>query len=152
MMKLANSPIIILLLLSLFSCNSVAATDRVYSGYFSNKAISGFDAVAYFSEQKAVRGSSKFTFEYKGADWYFSSQDNLDKFKQNPDYFAPQYGGYCAWAMASNKTAPGNAPFWTIYQDKLYLNYDQEIQQSWLADKDNFIKKATENWAKMDKE
>jgi len=150
-MKFANFPIKILLLLSIFSCNAVLAADQIYTGYFSHKAISGYDAVAYFSEQKPVRGSAKFTLEYKGADWYFSSQHNLDKFKKNPDYFAPQYGGYCAWAMAENKTAAGNAPFWTIYQDKLYLNYDQEIQDKWLADKDNFIKKAAENWAKMDK-
>jgi YHS domain-containing protein len=149
-MKFANLPIKILLLLSIFSCPSVLAVDQVYTGYFSHKAISGFDAVAYFSEQKPVKGSAKFTFEYKGADWYFSSQQNLEQFKKNPDYFTPQYGGYCAWAMASNKTAPGNAPFWTIYQDKLYLNYDQETQDSWLANKEHFIKKAAENWAKMD--
>ncbi|MFT6925675.1 MAG: YHS domain-containing protein [Psychromonas sp.] len=151
-MKLANISIKILLLLSIFSCRSVLAVDQVYTGYFSHKAISGFDAVAFFSEQKPLKGSAKFSLEYKGADWYFSSQHNLEQFKKNPDYFAPQYGGYCAWAMAENKIAPGKPPFWTIYQDKLYLNYDQDIQDLWLADKDNFIKKAAESWAKLDKE
>jgi YHS domain-containing protein len=149
-MKFVNLPVKIFLLLSIFSCNSALAIDQVYTGYFSHKAISGFDAVAYFSEQKPVRGLTKFTFEYKGADWYFSSQGNLNKFKKNPDYFAPQYGGYCAWAMAGNKRASGNAPFWTIYQDQLYLNYDQKTQEQWLANKDNLIKQAVENWAKMD--
>lgn len=132
--------------------NRAQAEEQIYTGYFSNKAVSGFDVVAYFSEQKPVKGLAKFTFEYKGADWYFSSQENVDKFKNSPDYFAPQYGGYCAWAMADNKTAAGNAPYWTIYQDKLYLNYDRQIQTRWLADKDAFINRADQYWAKREKE
>ncbi len=151
-MKFFNSAIKALLLLFVLSVNVIQAQEKIYTGYFNNKAVSGFDVVSYFSEQKAVQGSDKFTFEYKGADWYFSSQQNLDKFKNNPEYFAPQYGGYCAWAMARNKAAPGNAPFWTLYQDKLYLNYDQKILDTWRADKDAFIKKADKNWAEMDKE
>ena len=117
-MKLLTLTKGVLLLMLMFSFNSVQAADQVYTGYFSNKAVSGFDVVAYFSEQKPVEGSSKFTLQYKGAKWYFSSQQNLDKFKNNPDYFAPQYGGHCAWVMADNKTAAGNAPFWNI----LFLN------------------------------
>ena len=152
MMKLVNFSTSILLLLFIFSVNSVQAAEQTYTGYFSNKAASGFDVVSYFSAQKPVKGLAAFSLEYKGADWYFSSQENLHKFKNNPAYFSPQYGGYCAWAMASNKTAPGNVPFWTIYQDKLYLNYDRKIQTSWLADKDAFINKADINWAKIDKE
>ncbi|WP_413702247.1 YHS domain-containing (seleno)protein [Psychromonas sp. KJ10-10] len=106
----------------------------------------------FFEQQKPVEGSSEYQFEYKGADWYFASQDNLDKFKADPEKYAPQYGGYCAWAMASSKTAPGNAPFWTIHNDKLYLNYDQKVQDKWLADIDGFIEKADASWAQLEKE
>ncbi|WP_019614965.1 YHS domain-containing (seleno)protein [Psychromonas ossibalaenae] len=141
-----------LLLLSFAVVSSAQADEPVYTGFFNNKAVSGFDVVAYFSEQKPVEGSSKYTLEYKGADWYFSTQKNLILFKENPEKYAPQYGGYCAWAMARDKTAPGNAPFWTIYKNKLYLNYDQSVVDTWRADKDAFIKKADQHWAKMDKE
>lgn len=147
-MKYFNSSLKALLLLLSINVNMVQAEQKIYTGYFNNKAASGFDVVSYFNAQKPVKGLSTFTFEYKNADWYFSSQKNLDLFKKNPSYFSPQYGGYCAWAMASNKTAPGNVPFWTLYRDKLYLNYDQKTQDTWQADKDTFIIKADINWQK----
>ncbi|MEH6451903.1 MAG: YHS domain-containing (seleno)protein [Psychromonas sp.] len=141
-----------ILLFMFFSINSAQAEDQIYTGYFNNKAAAGYDVVAYFSEQKPVKGDSDFSYEYQGADWYFSNQENLDKFKQNPEYFAPQYGGYCAWAMAGNKTAPGNPPFWTIYNDKLYLNYDQDVVDTWRDNKDEFIEQADVHWASLEKD
>jgi len=141
-----------LLLMFFISINSAHSEEQIYTGYFNNKAAGGYDVVAYFSEQKPVEGDSDFTHKYKGADWYFSNQANLDKFKANPEDFAPQYGGYCAWAMARNKTAPGNPPFWTIYKDKLFLNYDQSVVDTWRANKDAFIKQADLNWANLDKD
>lgn len=142
-----------LLLLGFFvSLSSAHAEDAIYTGYFNNKAVSGYDVVAYFTEKQAVQGDSQYSLEYKGADWYFSSQTNLDLFKNNPEKYAPQYGGYCAWAMSRGKTAPGNAPFWTIYNEKLYLNYDQKVLDTWRADKDAFISKADAHWAELEKE
>ena len=128
------------------------AADAVYTGYFSSKAVLGYDVVAYFTESKPVKGSSKYVFEYQGADWYFSSAENLTIFKNNPVKYAPQYGGHCAWAMSSNQIAPGNAPFWTIYNDKLYLNYDRGVLDTWRTDKDAFIQQADLNWANVEKE
>jgi len=151
-MKHLNQTIKAFLLLFLLGSASVQATEQIHTGYFSNKAVSGYDVIAYFDQGKPVEGSSKYTFKYKGADWYFSTQANLDKFKADPVKFAPQYGGYCAWAMSNNKAAPGNPPFWTIYNNKLYLNYDQNVLDTWRVDKDAFIKKADAHWAKMDKE
>lgn len=147
-MKLFNSVIKGALLLVVINFNLAHADNQIYTGYFNNKAVSGFDVMSYFNDKKPTKGVSKFTFEYKGADWYFSSNENLQSFKSNPERFAPQYGGYCAWAMASNKTAPGNAPFWDVYQGKLYLNYDQKIFDAWQENKDDFINKADSYWAK----
>jgi len=140
------------LLLFLLSSASVQAADQIYTGFFSNKAVSGYDVTSYYDQGEPVKGSSKYKLKHKGADWYFSSQSNLDKFKADPEKYEPQYGGHCAWAMADNKEAPGNAPFWTLYNDKLYLNYDQNVLDTWRADKDGFIKKADAFWAKKDKE
>lgn len=79
----------------------VFATDEIYTGFFSSKALDGYDTVAYFTSGKPVEGSKKFSTEYKGADWYFSSEKNLTLFVNNPEKYAPQYGGYCAWAVSA---------------------------------------------------
>jgi YHS domain-containing protein len=154
-MKLLNLNLKTLLLLFIVGSASAQAApvvDHIYTGYFNNKAVAGYDVIAYFEQSEPVEGSSKYQLSYKGANWYFSSQSNLDKFKANPEKYAPQYGGYCAWAMSNNKSAPGNPPFWTIYNDKLYLNYDQKVLDTWRANKDEFIKKADAHWAVMEKE
>lgn len=75
------------------------ATDPVYTSTFSNTAISGYDPVAYFTEGKPIEGSDEFTTDYDGATWRFASQANRDTFIEDPERFAPQYGGYCAWAV-----------------------------------------------------
>jgi len=151
-MKILNQSIKMLLVLFFLGSASAQALEKVYTGFFNNKAVSGYDVIAYFEQAKPVEGSSKYKLRYEGADWYFSSQDNLEKFKADPVKYAPQYGGYCAWAMSNGKEAPGNPPFWTIYNDKLYLNYDQHVLDTWRPNKDEFIKKADAEWAKKDKE
>ncbi len=152
-MNIINQSVKALLILLTFSSAVVQAeTENTYTGYFNNKAVGGYDVITYFDQEKPVEGDSKYSFVYQGADWHFSSQGNLEKFKANPTKYAPQYGGYCAWAMSNDKAAPGNPPFWTIYNDKLYLNYDLKILDKWRADKDGFIKKADAHWASMEKE
>ena len=129
----------------IFSFNSFAK-DPIYTGYFSSKAVSGYDTVAYFTQSKAVKGLKKFNYEYQGEDWYFSNNQHLALFKQDPEKYAPQYGGYCAFAGAKNDTASSDPEQWTIENGKLYLNYNADIKQQWLADKANFIIKADQNW------
>lgn len=151
-MNIINKSIKTILLLFILGSSYAQAIEQIHTGYFNNKAVSGYDVIAYFEQAKPVEGSLKYKLKYQGADWYFSSQANLDKFKAEPIKYAPQYGGHCAWAMSNDKAAPGNPPFWTIYQDKLYLNYDQNVLDTWRADKDAFIKKADLHWANKDKE
>ena len=125
---------------------SAVAADKVYTSFFSNKAVSGYDTVAYFTEHKPVKGSGKYTTDYMGAKWLFSSADNLNLFKANPEKYAPQYGGYCAWAVAQGDTASADPRQWLIDNGKLYLNYDAAVKKKWLADKEKFIEKANQNW------
>ena len=122
------------------------AADPIYTPLFSDKAVSGYDAVAYFTEGKPVKGESDFEYDYMGATWRFSSAENLEAFKADPEKYAPQYGGYCAWAVSQNYTAKGNPNNWTIVDGKLYLNYNDEIQARWEKDIPGFIAKANENW------
>lgn len=122
------------------------AEDKVYTGFFSDTAVQGHDPVAYFTEGKPVKGSDKFKTDYKAATWKFASQENLDKFLADPEAYAPQYGGYCAWAAAMNKTAKGSADNWAIEDGKLYLNINDDIQEKWAANKAEFIEQADANW------
>lgn len=130
---------------ALFSA-AAAAGAPVYTARFSNLAVEGYDAVAYFTEGKPVKGDKAFSTEYMGAEWRFASADNLAAFKAEPEKYAPQYGGYCAWAVSQNYTARGNPRNWRIVGGKLYLNYNDEIQKRWESDIPGFIAAADKNW------
>ena len=138
------------LLLSLFMLLPVAPAladkDPVYTGVFSSTALKGYDTVAYFTEGKPVKGNKNFRTEWNGAEWHFSSQANLDTFLANPEAYAPQYGGYCAWAVSQGKTASADPKIWAIVDDKLYVNYNRKIGKLWESDRDNFIKLGDGNW------
>ena len=125
---------------------NVMATAEIYTSFFSNLAVGGYDTVAFFSENMPVEGKSKFSFKYKDTEWRFNSQENLDLFIATPEKYAPQYGGYCAWLVAMNDLAMGDPQYWKIVDGKLYLNYDAEIKAKWLVDIPGFIKKANMNW------
>ena len=118
------------------------ANDPIETGTFNNKAIYGYDTVAYFTENKAVKGEDKITSEYKGATWYFSSTEHKAMFDAEPDKYAPQYGGYCAYAMSKGRFVGVDEDAFTIYNDKLYLNYSKGVREDWLEDKDGFIERA----------
>lgn len=118
----------------------------------SDLAIQGYDAVAYFKEMKPVLGNKKFGYTWKGAMWQFSSAENLAAFKANPEKFAPQFGGYCAYGVADGHKASTSPDAWTVVDDKLYLNYNKDVRELWKKDQKNFIKKANENWPEVKKE
>jgi YHS domain-containing protein len=125
------------------------ADDPVYTGIFSSLAVSGYDPVAYFTDGKPVEGSSDYEYEWKGATWRFASAANLAAFKMDPEKYAPQYGGYCAWAVSQGYTASADPDVWRIVDGKLYLNYSKDIQQKWEKDIPGNISKADTNWPKV---
>lgn len=109
-------------------------------------AVRGFDVVAYFEEGKPVEGKPEFTATWNGATWHFASAAHRDAFLAEPQRYAPQYGGYCAYAVAKNTTAEGKPQFWKIVDGKLYLNYSQSVQNTWNKDIPGYIAKAEKNW------
>lgn len=123
-----------------------AADDLIYTGLFSNTAVSGYDAVSYHTEGAPVRGSREFRTQWQGAEWRFASQDNLDLFLADPNAYAPAYGGYCAWAIAQGYTAKGDPEFWRIVDGILYLNFDRSVQERWENDIPGFIEAANANY------
>ncbi len=112
-------------------------------------AIRGTDPVAYFREGKAVAGSYQFTHRWENATWKFSSAENRDLFAQNPKKYAPQYGGYCAWAVSQGYTASTDPNAWKIVDGKLYLNYNRRVQKSWEGDIPGHIARANRNWPEV---
>jgi len=117
-----------------------------------NLAIRGYDPVAYFTEGEPVKGRKEFTLGWQGADWRFASEENRDRFADDPEKYAPQYGGYCAWAVSRNYTAPTDPDAFTVVGDKLYLNYNRKIMEQWLEDRDANIESADRNWPTVLKE
>ncbi|GAB4124964.1 MAG: YHS domain-containing (seleno)protein [Rhodothalassiaceae bacterium] len=131
--------------------SSADAEPPISTGFFSDLALDGYDAVAYFTDGEAVKGSKEFSLEYLGATWRFASAAHRDAFRADPQAYAPQYGGYCAWAMAEGKYAPSDPHRWRIVDGKLYLNYDKKIQERWERDIPGFIARADANWSELNK-
>lgn len=128
---------------------AVAAEDPVYTGFLSNAAVGGYDPVSYFSDAGPLKGSADISLEYKGAEWHFASEANREAFRQDPERYAPQYGGYCAWAVAQGKTAKGDPQNWRVVNGKLYLNYNSDIQARWEKDIPGFIEAGDRNWPRV---
>ncbi|MBB5721758.1 YHS domain-containing protein [Loktanella ponticola] len=113
-------------------------------------AIDGTDAVAYFTEGAPVAGSAEFTFDWQGATWRFSTAENRDTFAADPTAYAPQYGGYCAYAIADSGALVSTTPeAWSIVDGKLYLNYSNRIQRRWERDIAGYIAAGDAKWPEI---
>ena len=132
----------------LFSTSARAAEPPINTlknslfGGRTDSAINGYDPVAYFTVGKPVKGQDGFATEWMGAKWKFSSQANLDLFKANPEKYAPQYGGYCAYGVTQGSLVKVEPEQFTLRDGKLYLNYDADVQAKWLKDPAGYIKDA----------
>jgi YHS domain-containing protein len=126
-----------------------AAKSPVSTGLLSRVAVSGYDPVAYFTDGKPAAGSTAYVATYQGADFRFVSAANRDRFKADPVRYAPQYGGYCAWAVSQGYTASADPKVWKIVGGKLYLNYNEEVGRKWATDIPGNIRKADANWPKV---
>jgi YHS domain-containing protein len=98
-------------------------------------AISGYDPVAYFTAGKPVEGKKAFTYSWNGADWYFSTAANKEAFEAD--------------GMSKGYKAPTDPEAWTIRDNKLYLNYNKKVQQTWNENQQEFIEKADKNWPEV---
>ena len=122
----------------------VMAGEVVYTK--RGKAINGYDPVAYFTQGQPTKGKTDFTHNWMGSSWRFASAANRDAFAAEPEKFAPQYGGYCAWAVSQGYTASTDPNAWKIVGGKLYLNYSKGIQQRWASSAAKLIVDGDQNW------
>jgi len=125
---------------------SGAATAEIFTGLVKGVAVGGYDPVAYFTESKAIKGKPEVSLEHQGVTWRFATVANREAFAANSAKYAPQYGGYCAYAVANGYTAKGDPVAWSIVGDKLYLNYNLATKATWEKDIPGFIAKANANW------
>jgi hypothetical protein len=125
----------------------LAATPAIYAE--GGIAIDGTDAVAYFAQGRPVAGSDTHSVYWNGTTWRFASAENAAAFAATPEDFAPQYGGYCAWAVSQGYTASTVPEAWTIHGGKLYLNFSRRIRRRWERDIDANIAAGNANWPGM---
>ena len=137
---------LIVLLSASFMGGCTSVGQRTYSDEAG--AIRGYDPVAYFTDGRPVKGSSAITVTHNDGVYHFASEKNRALFEADPERYAPQYGGYCAYAMSRGFVVASDPQAWTIYNDKLYLNYSLPVRKTWLKKKDEYIAKADKNWRK----
>lgn len=135
--------IILSVAIVLFAVYSHAQKSDVFinKGYAAN----GYDVVAYFNQGKPVEGKKTFLYQWYNAYWLFSTKQNLDSFSHNPERYAPQFGGYCAYGVSEGHKATTQPDAWTIVNNKLYLNYNKDVRDLWRKDMTGRIKQAEQN-------
>lgn len=110
------------------------------------KAIRGYDPVAYFTQGRPVKGAEAIQYSWRGSTWLFSSKNNRDAFAANPEKYAPQYGGYCAYGLSKGYKASTEPDAWSVVNGRLYLNYDLDVRDEWNKNRDERIKNADKFW------
>lgn len=146
LLTISGLVVTLLVIVGLFYLRSIGmfASEPVYAT--AAGAINGYDPVAYFDEQRPVKGRQEHAMQWNGATWYFSSADRLQRFKADPERYAPQFGGYCAMAVASGYTAQTDPAAFAIVDDRLYLNFDPSVLEEWTQKRDAHIASGQQNW------
>ncbi len=112
-------------------------------------AINGYDPVAYFTDNKSVMGSKKYSYKWNDAEWYFANKNHMEMFEKNPEKYAPQYGGFCSFGVTKNKLVSSDPNAWEIVDGKLYLCHTKEVHKLWEKDSKENIKKGDKIWPKL---
>ena len=108
--------------------------------------LQGYDAVAYFTEMKAVKGDPKFFARYNGATYWFASEQNVTLFKDHPEKYAPQYGAFCGYAMSLDKLRPVDPTIFQIVNGRLILQHTQDAYTQFNKDVKGNIARADGYW------
>jgi YHS domain-containing protein len=114
-----------------------------------NGAIDGYDPVAYFNAGQPQRGQARFRETWNGAVWSFASAANQATFRAEPERYAPQFGGYCAYAVANGYTAKADPTAWHIEDGRLYLNFDASVKADWRQRRGELIAAGQRNWPRV---
>lgn len=141
-MRKFKSAILVLMLLS----SPLLAAELVNVSGASSVAINGYDPVAFFTDGGPVNGSPFISASHEGATYFFASEAHKKLFTSNPDKYAPQYGGFCAFGVGLDALFPVDISTWQVRDGKLYLNLNPEILKKFNDDFSGNIAKAEKNW------
>ncbi|MFX4220013.1 MAG: YHS domain-containing (seleno)protein [Thalassobaculum sp.] len=109
-------------------------------------ALGGYDAVAYFLDREPVAGSAAHRVEWRGTVWQFSSAENALLFRDQPERYAPQYGGYSLYGMSVGKAYATDPRVFDIIDGKLYLSRNEAVREIWQRNPDGYIAAADAAW------
>jgi YHS domain-containing protein len=126
--------------------SAALAGDLVNVSGESRVAVSGYDPVAFFTDSKPVNGSPFITADYKGATYFFATEEHKTLFTGSPEKYVPQYGGFCAYGVSVDKLFPIDISTWQIRDGKLYLNLNKSVLKKFNADFSENVAKAEKNW------
>lgn len=115
----------------------------------SGAALKGYDPVAYFTMSKPTPGAAEFQSKFDGATFRFASASNKAAFDKEPAKYAPEYGGFCAFAAAKGAKFDVDPTVFKVVDGKLYLNFNADVAQKWAADIPGHIKTANSNWPSL---
>ncbi len=140
-MKSLFSAFLLLMVLS-----TVASAKELQNLDHNGVAIQGYDPVAFFTDNRPVKGNAQFQSEYSGAKYYFASSEHKATFDKEPAKYEPQFGGYCAYGVGHSTRAPIKIEAWQIVNGRLLMQYDLDIKNKFNQDQQGMLKKADENW------
>jgi YHS domain-containing protein len=131
-------------LFPLFTISVRAQKSEIYSP--GGKAIDGYDPVAFFTKAGPLKGVDSLAYSWKGSVWLFANRQDLRSFSADPEKYAPQYGGYCAYGAAQGHKASSEIDTWTVVNGKLYFNYNGHVKGLWIKDQQAMILTADKQW------
>jgi YHS domain-containing protein len=136
------------------SSSAVAGPDSLVPAVNASDGIGlkGYDPVAYFVNGQPTKGAEQYSFTWTGTTYRFASEENLNRFKADPQKYLPQYGGYCAYAMSLNRIADIDPSRWAVVDGKLYLNNGFVAEKLWSLNKSKDIESADRNWPQYPKQ
>jgi YHS domain-containing protein len=132
--------------LLLMALSTVASAKELQNLDHNGVAIQGYDPVAFFTDNRAVKGNAQFQSEYRGAKYYFASLEHKATFDKEPAKYEPQFGGYCAYGASQGHKAPIKIEAWQIVNGRLLMQYDLGVKDDFNKDQQNNLSKADQNW------
>jgi len=140
---------LLLVTVTLLAATRFAAAAEAINIDQNGLALQGYDPVAYFTDNKPVKGDPKFTATYKGGTYQFVSVAHQETFARNPAKYAPQFGGFCGYAASINKLAPIQVGYFQVLHGRLVMQHNEKAWKLWHEDVEGNLKKADANWPEL---
>jgi len=112
-------------------------------------ALHGYDPVAYFTDNEAVRGNKRILERLGGATYYFASRGSRYEFLRDAPRYQPQFGGFCATSLARGRLEDINPNLFVIYDGKLYLFNNPEAEAMFMRDPRRIAYEARQHYFKI---